>query len=133
MTESLFRKALWTYVALTVLGAMALFFPGYSENLERTFDNEPLSWLMSQAWIWGIVLVPLAIGAVAGLIGLFLFKSWARPLSVLCTLAGYLICPFMGPALYTGLEDTLMSASTTIWGAILATSYFSAINDRFVR
>lgn len=133
MTESLFRKALWAYVALTLMGAVALFFPDYSQDLQLAFENEPDSLLMSHAWIWGPLLIVFMIGSIAGLVGLFLFKIWARPVSVICTLAGYLVSAFSGPALYTGLGDALMSASTVLWGAILALSYFSTVKDQFGR
>ena len=133
MTEELFRKALWTYIVLTLIAAVALFFPDYSQGLQLAFENEPDSFLLSHAWIWVPLLVIFMLGSIAGLVGLFLFKIWARPVSVICTLAGYLVSAFSGPSLYTGLGDALMSASTLLWGAILALSYFSAVKDQFGR
>ena len=133
MTESIFRKILWTYIAITLLGAATAFYPDYSQNLELAYLNEPDTWLMSNAWIFGTLTGALAIGSIAGLVGLFLFKSWARPLSVVSTLVDHLLSAFMGPLLYSGFGEALLGISAVLWGAILALSYFSAISDQFGR
>jgi len=131
MTGPRYLKLLWTYLALTVTAIVAGLFPNHSETLQLAYDNEPATWLMSNIWLMGIVLGGLVITWLVGFVGLFFFKRWARSLSLYSTLAGFLIYPFIGAPLSSGLEAALLEASTTIWGAILALSYFSAIDDRF--
>ena len=131
MTDSRYLKLLWTYLALTVTAIVAGLFPNHSETLQLAYDNEPATWLMSNIWLMGLVFGGLVITWLVGFVGLFFFKRWARSLSLYSTLAGFLIYPLMGAPLSSGLEAALFEASTTIWGAILALSYFSAVDDRF--
>ena len=133
MTDNRYLQLLWTYVALTIAAIVAMFFPDHSEPLAIAYDNEPTTWLMSNMWVASGILGSLAVAWLAGLVGLFRFKRWARSLSLYSTLAGFLIAPFMGAYLSSGLETSLFDASTTLWGAVLALSYFSAVSDRFGR
>lgn len=133
MTDSRYLKLLWIYVALTVAAIASLFFPTYSDALTAAYDAEPSTWLMSNLWVAGGLLVSLVVAWLIGLIGLFRFKSWARSLSLYSTLAGFLVFPFLGASLSSGLENALFEASSTVWGAILALSYFSAVSGRFGR
>lgn len=96
MTNSLYLKLLWIYVALTVATIASLFFSTYSETLTVAYDAEPSTWLMSNLWVAGGLIGSLAAVWLIGLVGLFRFKSWARPLSLYSTLAGLLVCPFLG-------------------------------------
>ncbi|ATR79065.1 hypothetical protein [Moraxella osloensis] len=133
MTDARFRKLLWLYIAVMVASLIAMFFPGYSETLATAYANEPEPWLMQQAWIGWTVIGGFAAVALAGLIGLFYFKRWARSLSLYSTLAGYLFAPLIGSSLYSGLELALSDGSSVLWGAILALSYFSPVSQRFGR
>ena len=111
----------------------SVFFPAYSEALAVAYAHEPETWLMSNLWVAGGLLGGLAVAWLLGLVGLFRFKSWVSPLSLYSMLVGFLVCPFLGASLSSGLESALLEASTTVWGAILALSYFSAVSDRFGR
>ena len=132
MTESRFLKLLWIYVAVTVASMIAVLFPDYSGELSAAYDNEPESWLL-QSWIGWTVIGGFAATWIAGLIGLFYFKPWARSLSLYSTLAGFLIFPLSGPSLFSAIELGLADGASILWGAILAISYFSAISERFGR
>ena len=132
MTESRFLKLLWIYVALTAASMIAVFFHGYSDELSAAYDNEPEPWLL-QSWIGWTVIGGFAVAWIAGLIGLFYFKSWARSLSLYSTLAGCLLFPLSVPSLYSAIELVLADGASILWGAILAISYFSAISERFGR
>jgi hypothetical protein len=133
MTNSLYLKLLWIYVALAVATIASGFFSTYSEALTVAYDAEPSTWLMSNPWVAGGFIGSLVAAWLIGLVGLFRFKSWARSLSLYSTLAGFLVGPFLGTSLSSGLESTLAEASSIVWGAILALSYFSTVSGRFGR
>lgn len=133
MTDTRYRTFLWFYVALMAAAIVSVFFPTYSDALSITYDREPETWIMRNSWVAGSLLGALVVAWLVGLIGLFGFKTWARPLSLYSTLAGFLVYPFLGASLSSGIESALFEASATLWGAILALSYFSAVSDRFGR
>jgi hypothetical protein len=136
MTESRYLKMLLADVALTAAAIVAGFFPSYSAELSAAYKSEPDTWLMSNIWLAaGIlgVLVLALLFALIGLIGMFRFKTWARTLSLYSTLIIYVLRPFLGTLLLSGLQDALLDASTLLWGAILAVSYFSPVSARFGR
>jgi hypothetical protein len=133
MTDVRYRLLLFIYVALISAAFASAYFATYSEALTIAYDDEPETWLTRNVWIGGGLLGGLLVVGLVGLAGLFLFKGWARPLSLYSTLAGVLITPFFGASVYSGLETALFDASATVWGAILALSYFSSVGDRFGR
>lgn len=133
MTETRYQKILWLYVALIGAASAAMFFPGYSGALAIAYEEEPKNWLMANLWIAAGLVGGLLLVWLVGLVGLFRFKKWARPVCLSSTLAAFLVIPFLGPQLSSGLESALFEASGVLWGAILALSYFSAISDRFER
>lgn len=133
MTDARYLKILWIYVVLLVAATISTFFPTYSENLAAAYEAEPVTWLMSNFWMAVVALVAFVPAWLTGLVGLFFFKRWARTLSLYLTLAGIFITPFFGASLYSGLETSLFDMSTTVWGGILALSYFSPVSCRFER
>lgn len=88
---------------------------------------------MSNALILGGAALALFIGAVVGTIGLLLFKSWGRQLSLWLSILAILSYPFFGPVLYSGWATMLAEASMMLWGAALAMAYFAEIKVRFER
>ncbi|MBC3875969.1 hypothetical protein [Undibacterium flavidum] len=133
ITESRYRKLLWTYIALTLATIVSSLFPIYSENLETAYNAEPETWFISHYWIAVPGATIFALTWVAGLIGLFFFKNWARALSTYTTLMGFFIYTLIGTSLHSGLESAFIEASATLWGIILALSYFSPISEKFER
>jgi hypothetical protein len=131
MTESRYVKLLWIYVALTAAAITASFFPGHSENLAAAYESEPETWLMSHAWVAAGVLCVLALAWLTGLIGLFRFKGWARPLSLYSTLVGFALYPLLGTSWLSGIESALYDAATLAWGAAISAAYFSPVSERF--
>ena len=71
------------------------------------------------------------VAALAGVVGIFLFKRWGRALSLYSTALGFLLVPFIGPGVYSGLTSALDEVSFTLWGAVLAMAYFSPLAERF--
>ena len=133
MTESIYRRLLWIYIALLVAGITAFGFADYSEALSAAYDNEPRTWLMSYRGMSLALMAVWATAALVGLFGLFRFRSWGRTLSLVVTLAGLLLSAFMGVFLASGIESALFDGTNMVWGAILALSYFSAVSTRFER
>jgi hypothetical protein len=132
MSQKNFRALILLYVALIVASGIAAFLPGgYSQALSDALDNEPTPPILANLWLMLGVIVPFALAALAGMYGLYMFKQWGRLLSLCSTLAGLVLFPFFGPSLYSGLESALFEASTMLWGAILALSYYSAVNSSF--
>ena len=133
MTESRYRKLLWIHVTLFLAAIVATAFPDYSDSLASAYANEPQAWPMGSPWVFGGIAAVLLATWLTGLVGLFFFKDWARRLSLYSTLAGFLVSPFFGASLSSGMESALFEASSVTWGAVLALSYFSPVSDRFGR
>lgn len=133
MTESRYQKLLWIYIALILAAIVSGFFPMHSENLEAAYNAEPEPWFINHYWIAVVGATIFVLAWLAGLIGLFSFRNWARALSTYTTLIGFFIYPLIGTSLYSGLESAFIDASATLWGVILALSYFSPISERFER
>ncbi len=132
MTQKSFRALILLYIALGVASIAAAFLPtGYSQELTDAVDNEPMSALLENLWLMFGLVVPLLLAAFAGMYGLFMFKRWGRWLSLYSTLAGLIVFPLFGPSLQGGIESALYEASTMVWGAILALSYYSAVSGSF--
>ena len=77
------------------------------------------------------ILLPWIVAALAGVVGIFLFKRWGRALSLYSTALGFLLVPFIGPGVYSGLTSALDEVSFTLWGPVLAMAYFSPLAERF--
>lgn len=132
MTETRFRQILALYGVLMVAGIVASFMPGgYSQALADAYENEPAPMLLETLWLSIAVVVPLFIGVLAGYIGMFFFKAWARTLSLITTAAGTALILFLGPALSTAAEGVFFEASSLLWGGALALAYFSPVSARF--
>jgi hypothetical protein len=134
MNEKYFRYLLILYVLCTVAALIAAFIPGgYSQTLSDVYSNEPLPWDWNTQNI-GIMLavaLPLLAAAVAGGIGLYLFKRWGRTLSLYITGISPILNLLIGPTLSTALENMFFETSMLLWGAILTLSYYSALSSRF--
>lgn len=133
MTHSMFRKLLFVSIVLSLAAMVVAVFPTYSEALAIAYENEPQPWFMENPWIFGGVAAVLLLAWLASLVGLFLYKPWGRTLSLYSTFAALLVTPFIGVLLSSGIESALFDASSMVWGAVLALSYFSPVSDRFGR
>lgn len=133
MTASRFHKMLWLYVAILVAGCISGFIQGISEAHQVTNPNDPNAQQLGWSWIYWVYLLGLLIAFVIALIGLFGFARWSRPLSLAVTALGIVSQLFVDPTLPTSLDNVLSEAAATLWGAILALSYFSPVSTRFNR
>jgi hypothetical protein len=135
VSRGYFRGLILLYVALILAEiAVAIFAPtGYSKALSEAFESEPQPILLDNDGLMLAIALPVAAAALAGIVGLFLFKGWGRLLSVVSTIAGLIVLVFTGPTLYGAAEYMFWEASTLLWGAILALAYYSPVAIHFER
>jgi hypothetical protein len=103
-----------------------------SSGLAKALESEPsLGVVDEHPFISLAILLPWLVAALAGVVGIFLFKRWGRTLSLYSTVFGFFITPFLGSFAGSGLSSALDEASFTLWGAALAMSYFSSVSEHF--
>jgi len=103
-----------------------------SSSLVKALESEPsLGVVDEHPFISLAILLPWLVAALAGVVGIFLFKRWGRTLSLYSTVFGFFITPFLGSFAGSGLSSGLDEASFTLWGVALAMSYFSPVSERF--
>lgn len=134
---TIFRALIVASVVIGGLGACVDFLvPGLLPPvLEDAYDAYAAAEELSIPLVLALVgfTVALVIGGVAGTIGLFLFKSWSRQLSLWLSVLATLTYPFLGPVVYSGWATMLTETSMMLWGAVLAMAYFSEVKVRFDR
>jgi hypothetical protein len=81
----------------------------------------------------GIAVLGFAVASIAALIGMFRFKSWARPLNVVLVLALFVVWPFFEYDLSSGLEQAFGDVANILWGAVIAMAYFSPLSELFAQ
>jgi hypothetical protein len=133
MTERSFRTLLYLHLA-TLLAATGVgvafpeMLPSYLfEAYERSSTEAPIE---RAVWPWAVVL-PVLGAAIAGYVGLFLWRPWGRTLSLATTVLGFVMYPLVGPTVASWLESSLLDISNIAWGALLALAYFSPVSARF--
>jgi hypothetical protein len=77
------------------------------------------------------ILLPWLAAALVGVIGLFLFKPWGRPLSLWSTVLSFFLIAFLGPVVSSGVAYSLDQAAMALWGVALALAYFPPVAERF--
>ena len=77
--------------------------------------------------------VPLLLVLVVGfsawlvsIVGLWLFKPWARPLALWSFAVAVSTHLLWGPTVSSGWSSALLEASAALWGAVLALAYVGA-------
>lgn len=132
MTETRFRLLLAVYLFVLIVALVSAFLPpAYSATLEAAYEAEPKSWLIDNVWLSMPLLILSVGGLCAGFIGLYLFKSWGRSLSLAMTVLGTAITLLIGPNLTSPLEDAFGETLAFLWGAILAAAFWSPVAHRF--
>lgn len=137
VSPRLFRAILLASLVLGIAGALLdmlipsllpqVFSNAHAKLEAETFDDYGIT---------GVVLLIVAcVGllalAIAGFVGLFLFKPWGRRLSVLSTLIGLPMSILLGPLSQSGWSLFLVEVSTILWGGALAIAYFAPLSVRF--
>jgi hypothetical protein len=132
MSIALFRLfVVLSFVLPLVAIAMDAMFPGLVPRAltEAAAADAGPAWI--ESW-WSVsITVLLVAAALAGSIGMLFFKRWARSLSFWSTAFLLVYLPFIGSIVESGLAASLYEASSMLWGAALATAYFSPLRTRF--
>jgi len=132
MSTAIFRLfvVLSFLLPVVALGVDALFPTLISQALTEAVQAEAVPPFL-ESW-WSIVVtVVLIAAALAGSVGMLLFKRWARSLSLWSTAFVLLYLPFIGSIVESGLAASLYETSSMLWGAALAAAYFSTLRHRF--
>jgi len=107
------------------------------EPLRIADENLSEGMLESMSLFWLILLIVVCIGlvvaSIAGCIGMFMFKPWARPLNVALAFSSFIIWPFLGYNLTSGWSQALSDCAILLEGAVISMAYFSPISERFLR
>ena len=132
MSDVRFRWLLVLYLLCMFAAVFAAFLPsGYSTEIDELIAKEPVPAILANDWAFLGGAAAFLAAVFTGLAGLFLFRRWGRTLSLHTTLVGFLVFPFFGPVVSSGLGSSLMEASSVLWGAVLACAYFSPASARF--
>lgn len=130
MTPNGFRWLLWAYLAsilATVLVSLA--WPGHPHP-EAVETEAVTGSAFDHAWAW-FFLLPLSIAILASYVGLFSFRRWARALALATTVLSVGLYPLIGVEMMSWPELALSDLSCMLWGAVLATAYFSPVSAHF--
>lgn len=133
MTAFRFRLLLVLYIILGVAnGAAAWYFPDLvSPALQAASEAEGEGWHVANLPLSIWLLLPWGVGNFAGLVGMFMFKSWGRSCSLVFTVVDILLLPSMGTSVLSWLDYGLMELGIMVWGAILALAYYSPVSSLF--
>jgi hypothetical protein len=132
MSTAVFRLfvVLSFVLPLVAMGVDALFPTLVSRALTEAVQSEAVPPFL-ESGLFIALNVALVTAALAGSLGMLLFKRWARSLSLWSTVVLLLYLPFIGSIVESGLAASLYEASSMLWGAALAAAYFSALRERF--
>ncbi|NIA00704.1 hypothetical protein [Massilia sp. CCM 8734] len=133
MTAYRFRLLLCLHFILeTALAVAVAYTPNLiSPQLQAALDAEPVHWSMGNVALNLSLSLFLGVCSMAGLIGMFMFKSWGRTLSLVTTVAFMTVMFVPGAAVMSWLDYVLAELLSMLWGAILALAYFSPISSLF--
>ena len=80
-----------------------------------------------------VVGLVVLMGLIVAVVGLLIFKPWARALALATTVASVAFWPLLGTTVQSGWNSALLQVSAVAWGAVLASAYWSPIAPRFRR
>ena len=132
--ESRFRGLLVASLILGLLGGfldllVPTLIPPELVAAHEAFEDSDLA--MSAAVTFGVASVVLVVGGLVSLYGLWFFRRWGPQLAVGLTVLAYLVYPFLGYNLSSGIASTLTDISTLLWGIVLAMAFLPPLRERF--
>ena len=80
-----------------------------------------------------IASIGLMLLAVVATVGLLVLQRWARTLALWSTAVSFLVYPFLGAMLQSGIAVMLIDISMALWGAALAMTFYSDLRPHFQR
>ena len=132
MTPRLFRGLILAHlVALGAFSILSAFDHGVSQALLDAYLQSVPPWLMGESMLAISLMLGVVVILIVGYVGLWLFKSWGRALSLWTTVLGCVLTATFGPSLSGGLSAAFYDASMLLWGAVLALAYASPIAHHF--
>jgi O-antigen/teichoic acid export membrane protein len=135
MTPRTYRVLLLTSLVLGIVGAVfdAVFpsaLPTNFAQAQEAHEDSLSASVIVLAAVGG--LIGLVIG-VASAVGLYLFRPWAPRLALAITVLAFPLVVLLGATALSGWSMAIAELSSTLWGAVLALTYFSPLRERFVR
>ena len=133
MHSKLFRTLLLASLVVAVAGALVdVVFPSLIPEPIRA-AQEAVDAELSNAFVFGslVLIAILLVAIVASYIGLYQFRSWGRRAALWTTLAALVASPFLGAWAQSGTALALLELSSSLWGAVLASAYYSPVATEF--
>ncbi|MFH1660001.1 MAG: hypothetical protein ABIG35_11885 [Pseudomonadota bacterium] len=133
MTPKLFRILLASSLLSAALGSgIDYLFPNLvPQPLATALEAiEQPDWAVHPAFLW-LIVVFLVVAGGASVIGLFRFSSWAPKLALAFSVILFILQPFSGVAVVSGLSMALNDLSASLWGAVLLAAFFSQVKEHF--
>lgn len=118
-------------LGLTAAGVVDVVFPHLVPAAAAQAIEAEAAFKVLEHWAFVSVLAVWAVACFAGAIGLLFFRRWARSLSLWTTGVGFVLYPLFGATVSSGWANALTESSATLWGAVLALSYFGPLCARF--
>jgi hypothetical protein len=149
ITPRIFRIAVITTFVLDLLSFVTKqYFPELIPVILQTADKEANAAFIHiiEGFVFSPAIIPICLGLglfliaiLASMIGLILFKKWARSLVfglqaiglLVMPLVIYLVSPLTTHTVLSVVEQEFELLNVFLWGAILAVAYFSPIAQRF--
>jgi len=99
----------------------------------QALDNEPLPSIFQVLSIFqiSIIISLLFLIQLSAVVGLFFFRSWARPLAFCYTILMVVFYALSGSILWSNWTAAFSAASFYLWGAVLVLSYVSPVHKNF--
>ena len=95
------------------------------------FFNQSVGFFTNNEIVSFIIVCVFIAVSVASIVGVFLFKNWARWLTFWLTVIIYPTSIFFGPSIFWGWEMALNDIGNVLFGAILAAMFLSPISLEF--
>ena len=131
---NMFRTLLVSSIVLSIVGAVidSVFSGLVPESLSNAYETYAAAEAsMISILIAGIVSLILLGVAIVATVGLLVLQRWARPLALWSTVVSFLMYPFLGALLQSGLAVMLAYVAMSLWGAALAMAYYSDVKSHF--
>ncbi len=100
-------------------------------NGEGSFFDVDFESPSTSSIVIGIIGGLFLIASIASFVGLFIFKRWARTITVILTALTFIGTPFMGVVVLLPVEAMLFDLSATLYGVMLAMCFLPPISNHF--
>ncbi|MDB5746734.1 MAG: hypothetical protein JWP72_1582 [Massilia sp.] len=134
MTPGTFRLLIILQTVSVLAATLAgLFFSddAFSLRLRSAYDAESTPLAALPPWLLLSMGAALFIATAATTIGMWLFRRWARTLSLWLSVLLLPLTLLAGPILEAPFESMFNDLSMVLFGAMMAVAYFSPLSARF--